>query len=124
MISSGLTVEDVASGGDTILITAKAASATAACPLCMVASRRVHSRYVRRDSDLACAGRGTRLYLAARRFRCDEPLCRQRILAERSDHGVVTARSRRTARLDCIVHHLGLALRGRPGRASPSGCAA
>jgi transposase len=27
----------------------------------------------------------------------------------------VTARSRRTTRLDCIVHHLGLALGGRPG---------
>jgi len=64
---------------------------------------------MRRVSDLPCAGRGIRLHLAARRFRCDEPLCRQRIFAERFDHGVVTARFRRTTRLDCIVHHLGLA---------------
>ncbi len=68
-----------------------------------------------RGASPICAGRGIRLHLVARRFRCDEPLCCQRIFAERFDHGVVTSRSRRTARLDCIVHHLGLALGGRPG---------
>jgi transposase len=41
-------------------------------------------------------------------------LCRRRIFAERFDDGVVAERSRRTSRLECIVHHLGLALGGRP----------
>jgi len=115
VIPSGLVIEGVTPDAGVILITARAVSATATCPLCENPSRRVHSRYIRRVSDLPCAGRGIRLHLAARRFRCDEALCRQRIFAERFDHGVVTARSRRTARLDCIVHHLGLALGGRPG---------
>jgi transposase len=49
-----------------------------------------------------------------RRFRCDTQHCRRRIFAERFDKTVLLVRSRRTSRLDCIVHHLGLALGGRP----------
>jgi transposase len=40
--------------------------------------------------------------------------CRRRIFAERFGDDVLPIRSRRTARLDYIVHHLGLALGGRP----------
>jgi len=42
------------------------------------------------------------------------PRCRRRIFAERFDDAVLATRSRRTSRLECIVHHLGLALGGRP----------
>jgi transposase len=49
-----------------------------------------------------------------RRYRCDTQHCRRRIFAERFDRTVLLVRSRRTSRLDCIVHHLGLALGGRP----------
>jgi len=49
-----------------------------------------------------------------RRFVCEAPHCRRRIFAERFGDHVLPARSRRTARLECIVHHLGLALGGRP----------
>ena len=49
-----------------------------------------------------------------RRFVCDAPLCRRRIFAERFGDDLIGERSRRTSRLDCIVHHLGLALGGRP----------
>src|ERR1700694_1109746 len=42
------------------------------------------------------------------------PHCRRRIFAERFGDDVLPTRSRRTARLECIVHHLGLALGGRP----------
>jgi hypothetical protein len=47
-------------------------------------------------------------------FVCEVPHCRRRIFAERFGDDVVPLRSRRTARLECIVHHLGLALGGRP----------
>ena len=46
VIPPGLCVEGVVPGDETIVITAKAVSAAAACPLCNVASRRIHSRYV------------------------------------------------------------------------------
>jgi hypothetical protein len=42
------------------------------------------------------------------------PSCRRRIFAERFDDDTVAVRCRRTTRLECIVHHLGLALGGRP----------
>lgn len=61
-----------------------------------------------------CRGKKIELRLVARRFVCSAPLCRRRIFAERFDDGVVAERSRRTSCLECVVHHLGLALGGRP----------
>jgi hypothetical protein len=52
------------------------------------------------------------LKLLVRRFRCDRALCARRIFSERL--AAATPWARRTARLDEIVHHLGLALGGRP----------
>jgi transposase len=52
--------------------------------------------------------------VAARRFRCDTVLCGRRIFTERFDDGALVPWARRTARLDLVVHHLGLALDGRP----------
>ncbi len=115
LIPAGLSVDSVAIDGQTIAVTARGSSGIAACPLCTSVSRRIHSRYVRQVADLPCAGRGVRLRLIARRFRCEQPLCRQRIFVERFDDGIVPMRSRRTTRLDGIVHCLGLALGGRPG---------
>ena len=50
----------------------------------------------------------------ARRFRCDAVLCGRQIFVERFASDVLAPSARRTGRLDCIVHHLGLALGGRP----------
>lgn len=60
------------------------------------------------------AGFPVRLALIARRFYCDAVLCGRRIFAERFDPGILAPWARRTARLDHIVYHLGLALGGRP----------
>jgi transposase len=50
----------------------------------------------------------------ARRFRCVTVMCGRRIFTERFDDGAPAPWARRTARLDLVVHHLGLALGGRP----------
>ena len=68
----------------------------------------------RRLTDLPLAGRQVRLVVVARRFRCDTVLCGRRIFTERFDDGALAPWARRTARLDLVVHHLGLALGGRP----------
>jgi hypothetical protein len=47
------------------------------------------------------------------RFVCEVRHCRRQIFAERFG-GSLPVRARRTTRLECIVHHLGLALGGRP----------
>jgi transposase len=50
----------------------------------------------------------------ARRFACDASTCPRGIFAERFDDAVIARHARRTSRLECVVHHLGLALGGRP----------
>jgi transposase len=114
LIPAGLVVETVVEDGNTIIVTARAVGLRAICPLCGSPSRLVHSRYVRQLSDLPCSGRAVCLRVVARRFLCKAQRCRRRIFAERFDGAAFTERSRRTSRLDCVVHHLGLALGGRP----------
>ena len=63
------------------------------------------------------AGWTVRLRLEARRFRCDAAGCRRRIFTERFDPDVLAPWARRTSRLDELVHHLAIALGGRPAAA-------
>ena len=65
--------------------------------------------------DLPLSGKVVRLLVAPRRFRCDMAQCSQRIFTERFDGGILRPWGRRTARVDDLLHHLGLALGGRPG---------
>lgn len=78
------------------------------------AARRIHSRYHRTLADLSMAGWTVRLSLQARRFRCDAADCRRRVFTERSASDVLAPWARRTNRLDELVHHLAIALGGRP----------
>jgi hypothetical protein len=79
-----------------------------------MSSERIHSRYLRHVTDLPLAGRPVRLVVVARRFRCGADLCGRRIFTERFEDGVLAPWARRTGRLDYVIHHLGLALGGRP----------
>lgn len=72
---------------------------------------------MRQAADLPIAGRRVVLRVTVRRFWCDAVLCRRRIFAERFGADVLAPLSRRTGRLETIVHHLGLALGGRPAAA-------
>ena len=115
LVPQGLIVERVVEEGDDLVVTAHARASAAACPLCGQDSRRIHSRYFRQVADLPCADRKVRLHIVTRRFVCAAPLCLRRVFAERFEKDILASRSRRTARLGYIVHHLGLALGGRPG---------
>src|ERR1700722_13713024 len=114
LVPSGLVIESVSESSDSIIIAVRAESGVAERPLCGARSSRIHSRYDRQAADLPCAGREIRLRVITRRFVCEAPHCRRRIFAERFGDGVLPSRSRRTARLDGVVHHLGLVLGGRP----------
>lgn len=120
LIPPGLIADSVTQNGEAVVVTARSASWTAACPLCGARSRCVHSQYVRHVSDLPCSGCGVYLRVVTRRFCCKARHCRRRIFAERFDETVVAERSRRTSRLDCVVPHPGLALGGRRRQVSPS----
>jgi transposase len=112
----GLAIERIETDAEKLLITARPASMTATCPSCGNVSARIHSKYQRFLSDLPSQGRAVRLSVQARRFRCVLKGCRQRIFSERLEATVTRPFARRTSRLEGIVHHLGLALGGRPGQ--------
>lgn len=114
LVPKGLVVEQTAREDGFIRIWVRAASPSGHCPSCGTISRRVHSRYLRRPSDLPLAGHKVSLHLTVRRFRCDAVLCGQQVFAERFADNVLGFRARRTGRMEHIIHHLGLALGGRP----------
>ncbi len=114
LIPPGLVIESVTWANEAVVVTARGEARHGICPLCRAPSRQVHSRYVRRVADLPCLGRGVQLRLVTRRFVCAAALCRRRIFAERFVARALAERARRTARLEHVVHHLGLVLGGRP----------
>ena len=99
---------------DRVILFIRSTRLEADCPLCGALSGRVHSHYVRKPADLPVAGYRVELHVSARRFRCGNSGCSKRFFAERFAEHALVRYARRTARLDCIVHHLGLALGGRP----------
>ena len=111
---TGLAIDRVEFAAGQISITGRSGSPVSICPSCRRPSARVHSRYLRTLADLPSHGRPVRITLAARRFRCTTSGCGKRIFVERFPQEVAAAFARRTSRLDSIVHHLGLALGGRP----------
>ena len=113
-VPPGFIVESAECDEAASVIVVRHSQAFGVCPSCGAISRRVHSRYRRRVTDLPLSGRRVQLLVAARRFRCDAVLCGRRIFTERFAESVLARSARRTARLDHIVHHLGLALGGRP----------
>src|SRR6266704_3330555 len=114
---AGLLIKDVEIGSDRILITARCRANVGRCPDCGRSSDRLHSRYERRLLDLPSHGRTVQMRVAVRRFRCAEPSCQRRIFAEPLGDAVAGRSARRTSRLEAIVHHLGIALGGRPAAA-------
>lgn len=114
LVPSGFAVTRSEIDGDRAVVSVRATASSGACPFCGFCSRRVQSRYWRRASDLPIAGRRVELNVMVRRFWCDAVLCGRRIFAERFGSEVLAPLSRRTGRLEMIVHHLGLVLGGRP----------
>jgi transposase len=86
----------------------------AMCPRCHKASPRVHSRYLRRISDLPWHGVAVKLELHARRFRCRNSLCSRRNFCERLPR-VVAHYARKTVRLNAALELIGFALGGEAG---------
>jgi transposase len=109
-------VQSVETETDKLRIVATSLDRAAACPLCVTRSTHIHSRYRRTLADLPSQGRRVVVSISARRFHCRVTDCRRQIFAERLEATVGAPFARRTARLEGIVHHLGLALGGRPGQ--------
>jgi zinc-finger of transposase IS204/IS1001/IS1096/IS1165/Transposase len=111
---AGVLVERVFLAGRTVRIRVRASGSKAACPACGTVSRRVHSRYERRLSDLAVAGQEVILELAARRFFCGSAACGKATFAEQV-LGLTARYGRRSAGLTEVLRAVALALGGRAG---------
>jgi transposase len=123
LVPNGLAVKNVSTDAQTMLFTARAANNGAGCPVCGLHPRRVHNRYIRRVSGLPCSGQRVWLRQVTRRLFCDARECHRQIFSERFGKPARPTRARKTARLDHIVHHLGLALGSHPwleGRRLPA----
>jgi transposase len=118
----GLSIQSIETESNKLLISAVSLDPIAACPLCGTRSTHIHSRYLRTLTDLPSQGRRVVVTITARRFRCLTADCRRQIFAERLESTVGAPFARRTARLEGIVHHLGLALGGRPGQSFAQRC--
>lgn len=114
---AGLLIEAVTTEPDRLLIIARPTALDSACPECGRRSSQVHSRYDRVLMDLPSLGRAVYLRVHVRRFRCATFTCPRRIFGEPLADSVAPRGARRTARLEGIVHHLGIALGGRPAAA-------
>ncbi len=112
----GLIIERIETETAGVVIVTRPASQSADCPSCGSSSGRIHSTYQRFLGDLPSQGRAVRIKISSRRFRCALASCSQRIFTERLEATALRPFARRTTRLEGIVHHLGLALGGRPGQ--------
>jgi transposase len=112
----GLAIEHIQAEPSRLVIVARPTSKTAACPTCGATSVQVHGRSQLSLSDLPAHGRRVTIRVWIRRFRCDMVGCGQKTFSERLDATASRPYARRTSRLEGIVHHLGLALGGRPGQ--------
>ena len=84
LVPRGFVVESAYYQGDKTMIAVRASGRVGLCPSCGTVSRRVHSRYRRRVTDLPLSGRIVQLQVIARRFRCDAVLCGRQIFSPRS----------------------------------------
>jgi transposase len=98
----------------TVTATAVTTAQEAACPLCQHAASRIHSRYVRRLSDLSCSGRRVRWLIQVRCFRCENEACPRKIFTERLPT-CAPPYARRTAQQAAILCELAFALGGKAG---------
>ena len=99
---------------EVLTLTAVSVQMRACCPLCGVCASRVHSRYIRRLTDLPCGGQHVCLLVCVRKFFCQVSRCVLKIFAERLTP-FVEPWARVTRRLYQIVQGLGLATGGRLG---------
>lgn len=112
--SDALELEHVVIAGETVTVNLRASHPAAECPRCGHLSDRVHSRYIRKLTDLPWRGRRVQLRLRSRRFFCRSAECPRKVFAERLPD-VAGAYARTTTRLYEAHRQIGFALGGEPG---------
>ena len=100
-------------GPDGLSLLVEPSAGAAGCPVCGALSRRLHSRYTRKASDLPWRGIAVKLEVRARKFFCDEPSCGRTVFCERLEE--IAVRARKTARLEETLLAIAVKLGGEAG---------
>jgi transposase len=113
-ILTTFTITLVRLDGPVIWLEAEGSAERGDCPTCGAPSAQLHDRYVRRPFDRPWHGRGVRLRLTVRRFRCATPACPRQAFAE--DCGPALARyARRTVAAAAVLLRFAIAAGGEAG---------
>jgi transposase len=99
---AGLVVEHVDALDDVVVITGRSRAEGSYCPACGSWSVRVHGRYQRLLVDDGVDGRGVRVRLTVRRFRCLSPQCSTVTFAERFE-GLTRPHARFTEAVEPVL---------------------
>lgn len=98
----------------TVCISVVSAAIGGKCPQCQKLSQGIHSRYLRKLTDLPWQGLQVRFVWHTRKFFCDTQSCCQKIFTERLPQ-VATSYARRSARLTMALRCLAFACGGEEG---------
>jgi transposase len=113
-IFPGLVIEETELTDAEVFIAVQSTETSATCSKCGMVSIRHHSNYLRHVQDTPIGLFIVWLRLKARRFRCDNPNCKQQTFAEQYPD-LVLRRRRRRSRLLLQLAHIGLALGSSAG---------
>ncbi|HET8846912.1 MAG TPA: transposase family protein, partial [Ktedonobacteraceae bacterium] len=94
-----------------LLVHLHSTSCRASCPKCGADGSRIHSRYHRTVSDVACGGQRVILKMLIRKWVCSEAVCPQSIFAEQFPE-LVPLYARMTHRLLQALHLVGVTTNG------------
>ncbi|MCA1626154.1 MAG: transposase family protein [Acidobacteria bacterium] len=108
---AAIEIEKFVSDDNSIIIVVRSIQPAVICPKCNQPSNSLKCRYVRRLADLPWHDVAARLELKARKFRCRNELCSQKVFCEHLPN-FVAAYARRTIRLMETLTLLAFALGG------------
>lgn len=109
---SVLVVEDVADGGDVVLVTARTREDSVPCPVCGTPTAKVHGYHGRTVTDVPVDARQVVVHLRVRRLVCPVPGCRRQTFREQIP-GLLERHQRRTVRLAAQISQVARELCGR-----------
>jgi transposase len=110
----GFAIDEVTEEENIVHVFAHSIQKSAVCPSCQQRSQHVHSHYQRSPADLPMVDQGVHLHLAVRRFRCQNPECKQSTFVERWP-GLLAVHGQRTDRLQTALSSVCHALGGQAG---------
>ena len=109
---SALVIEDVADDGEVIRVIARTRDVPVPCPVCGVATGKVHGYHVRTVADVPVDGRRVVARIRVRRLVCPVLGCRRQTFREQVP-GLIERLQRRTTRLTSQVSEVVKELCGR-----------